>query len=195
MARPAAASGRLSAARWQSIWTTFRLIVFLGPVPPRYQNRESHSSFEITTQRKCRGNVKIEMGSFQDAIQLAALTGKQWGRDDDTFGIAGVINGISGVHQAYLNAGGLGILVGDGQLSNPGSEKIIETYYSFPVFAAKVTLDYKLIVNPAYNRDRGPASVLVLCEFIRSIKLFKLSAIAAIKFQSLATCLVHWRPV
>jgi high affinity Mn2+ porin len=89
-----------------------------------------------------------------------SISGKQWGRDDDTFGIAGVVNGITGVHQAFLNAGGLGILVGDGMLPNPGSEKIIETYYSFPVFASRVTLDYQLIVNPAYNRDRGPVSVL-----------------------------------
>ena len=89
-----------------------------------------------------------------------SVSGKQWGRDDDTFGIAGVVNGISGVHQAFLNAGGLGILVGDGKLPNPGSEKIIETYYSFPVFSTKVTLDYQLIANPAYNRDRGPVSVL-----------------------------------
>lgn len=91
-----------------------------------------------------------------------AVSGKLWGRDDDTFGIAGVVNGISGVHQAFLNAGGLGILVGDGQLPNPGSEKIFETYYSFPVFSTKVTLDYQLIVNPSYNRDRGPVSVLGL---------------------------------
>ena len=91
-----------------------------------------------------------------------SVSGKQWGRDDDTFGIAGVVNGISSVHQAFLNAGGLGILVGDGQLPHPGSEKILETYYSFPVFASKVTLDYQLIVNPAYNRDRGPVSVLGL---------------------------------
>jgi high affinity Mn2+ porin len=89
-----------------------------------------------------------------------SVSGKQWGRDDDTFGIAGVVNGISNVHQAFLNAGGLGILVGDGQLPHPGSERILETYYSFPAFASKVTLDYQLIVNPAYNRDRGPVSVL-----------------------------------
>lgn len=89
-----------------------------------------------------------------------SISGKQWGRDDDTFGIAGVVNGITNVHQAFLNAGGLGILVGDGMLPHPGNEKILETYYSFPVFAAKVTLDYQLIVNPGYNRDRGPVSVL-----------------------------------
>jgi high affinity Mn2+ porin len=89
-----------------------------------------------------------------------SVSGKQWGRDDDTFGIAGVVNGITNVHQAFLNAGGLGILVGDGMLPHPGNEGILETYYSFQVLTSKVTLDYQLIVNPAYNRDRGPVSVL-----------------------------------
>ena len=88
-----------------------------------------------------------------------SISGKKWGRDDDTLGIAGVVNGISNVHQAFLNAGGLGILVGDGQLPNPGTERILETYYNFPVLYSRVTLDYQLIVNPAYNRDRGPVSV------------------------------------
>ena len=89
-----------------------------------------------------------------------SISGKQWGRDDDTIGIAGVVNGITGIHEAFLNAGGLGILVGDGQLPHPGDEYILETYYSLPWFASKVTLDYQLVVNPGYNRDRGPASVL-----------------------------------
>jgi high affinity Mn2+ porin len=88
-----------------------------------------------------------------------SIAGKQWGRDDDTFGIAGVVNGITGIHEAFLNAGGLGILVGDGQLPHPGNEMIMETYYSLPWFATKITLDYQLVVNPGYNRDRGPASV------------------------------------
>ncbi len=109
-------------------------------------------------------NGNIEPYEFTDVDRTVAagfsISGKQWGRDDDTFGIAGVINGISSVHQAFLNDGGLGILIGDGMLPNPGNEKIIETYYSFPVFSTKVTLDYQLIVNPAYNRDRGPVSVL-----------------------------------
>jgi high affinity Mn2+ porin len=88
-----------------------------------------------------------------------SISGKQWGRDDDVFGFAGVVNGISDVHQAFLNAGGLGILVGDGMLPHPGTERILETYYSLPWFASRVTFDYQLIVNPAYNRDRGPVSV------------------------------------
>jgi high affinity Mn2+ porin len=108
-------------------------------------------------------NGQIEPYEFTDVDRTVAaglsISGKLWGRDDDTFGFAGVINGITAAHIAYLNAGGLGILVGDGQLPNPGNEKIIETYYSFPVFSTKVTFDYQLIVNPAYNRDRGPVSV------------------------------------
>jgi high affinity Mn2+ porin len=89
-----------------------------------------------------------------------SLKGKQWGRADDTFGLAGIVNQISGVHQQFLNDGGLGILVGDGMLPHPGPEQIVETYYAFPLLASTVTLDYQFIVNPAYNRDRGPVSVI-----------------------------------
>jgi high affinity Mn2+ porin len=108
------------------------------------------------------GNV--EPYEFTDVDQTASvglsLAGKLWGRPDDTFAIAEVVNGISSAHQAYLNAGGLGVLVGDGQLPHPGMEQIMEAYYSFPVGAWKVTADYQFIVNPAYNRDRGPVSVI-----------------------------------
>jgi high affinity Mn2+ porin len=89
-----------------------------------------------------------------------SINGKQWGRPDDTIGIAGVVNGISGVHQAFLNAGGLGILVGDGQLPNPGLEQIVEMYYSYALSAtSRLTFDYQFIANPAYNADRGPVNV------------------------------------
>ena len=64
------------------------------------------------------------------------------------------------MHQAYLDAGGLGILVGDGMLPNAGRAKIVETYYSLPVLAWRMTLDYQFIANPAYNRDRGSVSVI-----------------------------------
>jgi high affinity Mn2+ porin len=89
-----------------------------------------------------------------------ALNGRKWGRPDDTFGLAGVANGISRVHEAFLDAGGLGILVGDGTLPNPGLEKILEAYYSFPLLSWRMTLDYQFIANPAYNRDRGPVSII-----------------------------------
>jgi high affinity Mn2+ porin len=109
-------------------------------------------------------NGDIEPYEFTDVDRTAAaglqLAGKQWGRPDDTFGVAGVINGISSIHEQFLNDGGLGILVGDGQLPHPGPEKIIETYYQFPVSFVKVSIDYQFIANPGYNADRGPVSVI-----------------------------------
>ena len=91
-----------------------------------------------------------------------ALKGAQWHRPDDTFAVAAIVNGITKEHQAFLNAGGLGILVGDGVLPHPGFEQIIETYYQLPVYAWHVTFDYQFVVNPAYNRDRGPVSLLAV---------------------------------
>jgi high affinity Mn2+ porin len=105
----------------------------------------------------------IEPYEFTDVDRTVAgglsLSGKQWGRPDDTVGLAGVVNGISRIHEEFLNDGGLGILVGDGQLPHPGLEQIIETYYELPVSFVKLTLDYQFIANPGYNRDRGPVSV------------------------------------
>ena len=90
-----------------------------------------------------------------------SLTGKRWNRPDDTVGLAGAINQISNQAKQYLAAGGLGTLVGDGQLSHAGPEQIIEVYYSLAAFGfAHFTPDYQFINNPAYNRDRGPVHVL-----------------------------------
>jgi high affinity Mn2+ porin len=108
-------------------------------------------------------NGNIEPYEFTDIDRTVSaglqVAGKPWGRPDDTLGLSGVVNGISGVHETFLNAGGLGILVGDGQLPHPGLEQIVETYYSLPIASWHATLDYQFVVNPAYNRDRGPVSV------------------------------------
>jgi high affinity Mn2+ porin len=73
-----------------------------------------------------------------------------------------VVNGISAVHRQFLAAGGLGITVGDGKL-NYGKEEILEAYYSFAMrWGVSVSPDSQFVVNPAYNRDRGPASIFAL---------------------------------
>jgi high affinity Mn2+ porin len=105
----------------------------------------------------------VEPWDFTDVDRTVSggvsINGKNWGRPDDTVGIAGIVNSISGVHQAFLDAGGLGILIGDGQLPNPGLEKIFETYYSYALSPEmRVSFDYQFIANPAYNRDRGPVN-------------------------------------
>ncbi|HLH97230.1 MAG TPA: carbohydrate porin [Xanthobacteraceae bacterium] len=89
-----------------------------------------------------------------------SLTGKDWGRPDDTIGVAGVLNNISSVHQAFFNAGGLGILIGDGKLPNPGLEQILEMYYSYALSSStKLTFDYQFVANPGYNTDNGPVNI------------------------------------
>jgi high affinity Mn2+ porin len=89
--------------------------------------------------------------------------GKAWGRPDDKAAVAVVVNGISPAHQSYLAAGGTGILVGDGRLPRPGEELIVEAFYSLAaVKSIHLTVDYQYIQSPAYNRDRGPASVFGL---------------------------------
>jgi high affinity Mn2+ porin len=91
----------------------------------------------------------------------ASLSGGRWGRSGDTIGLAGVLNGASNALIAYLNAGGLGILVGDGKLPHPGPEEIIEAYYKIAVTPkVALSLDMQLVGNPGYNRDRGPAPVV-----------------------------------
>jgi high affinity Mn2+ porin len=57
----------------------------------------------------------------------------------------------------------LGILVGDGQLSHPGAEAVLEAYYSLAVIkGVHLTFDTQTVVNPAYDADRGPAEVIGL---------------------------------
>jgi high affinity Mn2+ porin len=92
-----------------------------------------------------------------------SMSGSRWQRSDDTVGLAVVANQISRDAKEYLAAGGLGGIIGDGQLPHAGPEQILETYYSFAVFTfAHLTADYQFVNNPAYNRDRGPVSVFGL---------------------------------
>jgi high affinity Mn2+ porin len=105
-----------------------------------------------------------EAWTFADVDQTATLglsiKGESWGRANDTVGLAGIINGISRMHREFLAAGGTGILAGDGNL-NYASEKIIETYYDFEIWKSlHGAFDYQFISDPAYNRARGPVSVL-----------------------------------
>ena len=109
-----------------------------------------------------RGNVAPYEFTDIDRVIAAGLSlnSKRWGRPDDASGLAGVIDGMSGQHRAFLTAGGLRILVGDRQLPNPVTEKIIEMCCSLPFFSWRMTFDCQFISNSACNRDRGPVSVI-----------------------------------
>jgi Carbohydrate-selective porin, OprB family/Recombination endonuclease VII len=105
---------------------------------------------------------KNEIAAFTDidaSLSLGvSIGGRRWGRPDDKIGFAGAINSISNDHRNYIAAGGLGILIGDGQL-NYRREKILETYYALNLLKdVTLTFDYQFMANPAYNADRGPIS-------------------------------------
>lgn len=88
--------------------------------------------------------------------------GSKWKRKLDRAGAAFVSNGISRDHQEYLRLGGLGFLLGDGNL-NYGRETILEGYYTFHVWRGIYpSFDLQHINNPGYNRDRGPVLVPTL---------------------------------
>ncbi|MGO8857908.1 MAG: carbohydrate porin [Steroidobacteraceae bacterium] len=114
---------------------------------------------------KAAGNV--EAYDFTDIDRTVAMgvaiKGLRWHRPEDTIGVAAIDNGISAEREQYLNAGGLGILVGDGRLPHPGAEQIVETYYSLAVLTqVYISLDYQWVKNPAYNTDRGPVSIIAV---------------------------------
>lgn len=114
---------------------------------------------------KAGGNVEpYEFTDIDRTVSAGlSLRGTRWQRGDDTAGLAAINNGISAARERYLNAGGLGILVGDGRLPHPAPEQIIETYYSLALLGvAQLSFDYQWINHPAYNRDRGPASVFAV---------------------------------
>jgi high affinity Mn2+ porin len=109
----------------------------------------------------------VEEDAFTDINQSISgglsLTGSRWERPDDTVGLAGAFNRISHQGKIYLAAGGLGGIIGDGQLPNSGPEQIFEAYYRLPLTSfAHFTAGYQFINHPAYNRDRGPVSVFSL---------------------------------
>jgi high affinity Mn2+ porin len=106
---------------------------------------------------------QTEAWTFADVDRTATLgisvKGEFWHRPNDTFGLAGVLNGISSVHQEFFEAGGTGILGGDGAL-NYGWEKDLETYYDIQIWKTiHGALDYQFVSNPAFNRARGPVSI------------------------------------
>ena len=109
------------------------------------------------------GNDEVyEFSEINRTLSLgASLAGASWDRPDDRIGSALAFNGLSEAAKRYLQAGGLGILTGDGQLPNSAGEMIWESYYSYALAESfALSADYQLINHPAYNRDRGPVQVL-----------------------------------
>ncbi len=108
-------------------------------------------------------NGKTESFAYTEVDQTFAqgvgANGAWWHRKQDRAGIAFVTNAIKKDHQNYLAAGGLGFLLGDGRL-NYGRENIVESYYTVHAWRGiYLAPGVQHIVDPGYNRDRGPVIV------------------------------------
>jgi high affinity Mn2+ porin len=106
---------------------------------------------------------RTEAWSYTEIDRTASfglsLKGTGWSRPDDTFGLAGVINGLSHPHRDYLAGGGTGFMLGDGAL-NYGYEQILEMYYNYQLRRGlSLAFDYQFVQNPGYNKDRGPVHI------------------------------------
>jgi carbohydrate-selective porin OprB len=95
----------------------------------------------------------------QTAEAGADYAGGRWRRPADKIGLAVVSNAIKRDHQEYLRLGGIGFILGDGNLRY-GRENIVESYYNLHAWRGLFyAVDVQHIANPGYNRDRGPAWV------------------------------------
>lgn len=127
----------------------------------------SHSDTWGLFGRMSYNDGKNETWAFTEIDQSASLginlKGKLWNRSDDFAGFALATNGLSASHQTYQKLGGNGFMIGDGNL-NYGTEKIVEAFYSFAIPHTSFTLspDYQFVVNPGYNKDRGPIQFVAL---------------------------------
>ncbi len=86
-------------------------------------------------------------------------SGARWRRPRDEAGLGVVVSGLSSPHRRYLAAGGRGFLLGDRALRY-GPEVLGELSYRAALTReASAGVGWQPILNPGFNRDRGPAHV------------------------------------
>jgi hypothetical protein len=130
-------------------------------------NLEQNLSRGVTAFMRCGwNNGKTESFVYTEidmsCTEGVGVNGARWHRKQDRAGVAFVSNGIKKDHQNYLADGGLGFLLGDGRL-HYGRENILESYYTAHVWRGLyLAPGVQYIVNPGYNRDRGPVVVPTL---------------------------------
>jgi high affinity Mn2+ porin len=130
--------------------------------------------FGLNTEEELTGNLRV-FGRFgwndgktesfaytevEQTVELGAdYAGTRWHHPLDKVGVAIISNAIKRDHQNYLHYGGLGFLLGDGNL-NYGRENAVESYYTWHAWRGLFySVDVQHFNNPGYNRDRGPAWV------------------------------------
>ena len=145
-----------------------------GDVPPASRALRYKHGFGLNWEQEVAKNVGLfsRVGWNDGHEEAYTYTEVNWSaslgvsvkgivpkRPDDTWGLAGIVSGASHDQQEFLEAGGQGILNGDGALSY-SPEKVLETYYNFQLEkTAQLMLDYQFVDDPAFNSARGPVSI------------------------------------
>ena len=161
---------------------SYRLAILQNPIAPDITSTRAYGrdkyGFGVNLEQNINANLgmfaktsyndgKTETWAFTEidrTISLGAiLKGDAWKQKDAEAALAFVANGISKDHRNYLADGGYGFIIGDGKL-NYAPEMITELYYKFNAYQKKLFLtpDYQFVINPAYNKDRGPVHVFSL---------------------------------
>lgn len=110
------------------------------------------------------GRTETEAFTESDASLSAGLSlkGERWSRARDVVGLAFGADAISSAHRDYLARGGVGAFLGDGALRY-GRERVSELYYAAQLDAGfALTADVQRVINPGYNKDRGPVAFYAL---------------------------------
>ncbi|MGZ3871717.1 MAG: carbohydrate porin [Mucilaginibacter sp.] len=170
---------RLLAFRNNGKFGNYNLAITQNPLAPDVDTTQAYGRHKYGFGINAEQNVSKDFGVFAKAsyndghtqtwffteidqsVSLGGvLKGTSWKRGDDEVGLAFVANGISAPHRNYLASGGYGFLIGDGKL-NYAPELISELYYKVNAYQNKffLTPDYQFVLNPAYNKDRGPVNV------------------------------------
>jgi high affinity Mn2+ porin len=110
---------------------------------------------------------QVETVEFTDTNQAVSfglsIKGNSWKRHQDTLGVAQIYNSLSDNAKQYLGSGGLGVLIGDQPPQaylNYGVESISEIYYNLALTNyLNISANYQYVLNPAYNKDRGPVNI------------------------------------
>jgi high affinity Mn2+ porin len=179
-----AIDGRKGALRLLSFFTAANMgnyaqSIELNPSSPELLTTEKYGRNKYGFGINCEQEINKELGGFLRAswndgknetwifteidrsISLGiSLNGYRWKRRNDNIGLAYVVSGLSTPHRNYLQAGGMGFEIGDGKL-NYGLEQLTEIYYSMELTKNLfISGTYQFILNPGYNKDRGPVNVL-----------------------------------
>lgn len=163
---------RTRQSRWSDIDPADPASFELSPNRYSFKNNLTISADQqITEDLGIFGRVSWNDGQTQNwmftemdrAVSVGGqLTGQRWNRPNDTVGLGTNIGWISAGRRRFLEAGGIGFITGDGRL-NYRPEWITELYYDARVApGVNMAVGYQLLVNPAYNADRGPVNVFSL---------------------------------